>query len=190
MPPELARFSSRRWRSRPVVTSSNPWLAPPISTSTSTGRSRSGNGPTPCTGRRGTNWAPSGWPGRSATCTPPCWATGPYRRGWTARAQTLLSESAESPEAGWVSLNLGMFEDDRAKKDDYFRAALDAARRTGDADLEFAAVAHLGASLVHGDRFDRWAEADAALTEAVCLWGLGERSGCGWGPSCASPPSG
>ncbi len=176
--------------------------------------------------------------------------------GWLARAQTLLAGAADSAEAGWVALNLGMFEGDRVRKEQRFRQALAAARRFGDTDLELVTLAYLGASLVHGDRIEegmvlldealaavagsevddflvleevfcqlfsacehaqdvaraeqwirvgeaiaqrrklpavsafcrthyggvltaagRWPEADAALTEAVRLWGLGQRSG-------------
>jgi DNA-binding NarL/FixJ family response regulator len=79
------------------------------------------------------------------------WAVG---SGWMARAQTLLGDSVESPERGWVSLNIGMFEGDRARKDDHFRVALATARKSGDTDLEFVSLAYLGASLVHGDRYE------------------------------------
>jgi len=175
--------------------------------------------------------------------------------GWIARAQTLLGDAVDSPERGWVSLNLGMFEGDRARKEVYFREALEIGRRFGDTDLEFVTLAYLGASMVHGDRTEegmvlldealaavagsevddfsvleeifcqlfsacehahdvaragqwirvgeaiaerrklpavsafcrthyggiltaagRWPEADVALTEAVRLWGLGQRS--------------
>jgi DNA-binding CsgD family transcriptional regulator len=180
---------------------------------------------------------------------------GAVMAGWLARAQTLLAGSSESLEAGWVSLNIGMFEADRTQKEARFREALAVARRFGDSDLEFVTVAYLGASLVHADRTEegmllldealaavagsdvddfcvlqeifcqlfaacerahdvtradqwirigeaiaerrrlpavsafcrthygglltaagRWPEADAALTEAVRLWGLGHRS--------------
>ena len=173
--------------------------------------------------------------------------------GWLARATTLLGDG-ESREGGWVALQRGMFEGDRARKEVFFRAALEIARRFGDADLEFNTLAYLGASLVHADRTEegmllldealaavagsevddfcvleeifcqlfsacerahdvtradqwirigeaiaerrrlpavsafcrthyggllttagRWPEADVALTEAVRLWGLGQR---------------
>jgi DNA-binding NarL/FixJ family response regulator len=176
--------------------------------------------------------------------------------GWRTRAQTLLAGAADSAGAGWVALNRGMFEGDRGRKEQHFRAALQAARRFGDTDLELVTLAYLGASLVHGDRIEhgmvlldgalamvaggevddfavleevfcqlfsacehaydvaradqwirvgeaiaqrrklpavsafcrthyggvltaagRWPEADAALTEAVRLWGLSQRSG-------------
>ena len=180
------------------------------------------------------------------------WAVG---SGWLTRAKTLLGDSAGSPEHGWVSLNRGMFEGDRIRKEDRYREALVSARALGDTDLEFLALAYLGASLVHCDRTEegmmlldealaavagrdvedfcvleeifcqlfsaceyandvgradqwirigdaiaerrrlpavsafcrthyggvltaagRWPEADAALTEAVRLWGLGQKS--------------
>ncbi len=176
-------------------------------------------------------------------------------RGWMARAQTLLADVPDSSERGWVALDRGMFEGDRAGKEELFREAIEVGRRVGDTDLEFVTLAYLGASLVHGDRTDegmllldeslaavaggevddfcaleeifcqlfsacehahdvtradqwirvgdaiaerrrlpavsafcrthyggvltaagRWPEADVALTEAVRLWGLGQRS--------------
>jgi DNA-binding CsgD family transcriptional regulator len=74
--------------------------------------------------------------------------------GWLRRALTLLGESPGSPERGWVALNRGMFEPDRARKEELFRDALTVARQSGDTDLEFAALAYMGASLVHDDRED------------------------------------
>ena len=176
--------------------------------------------------------------------------------GWMARAKTLLTDAPDSSERGWVALNQGMFEGDRNRKDELFRQAVAAGRDRGDADLEFVALAYLGASLVHADKTEegmvlldealaavaggeiddfsgleeifcqlfaacehardvrradewmrigdaiatrrnlpsvgafchthyggiltaagRWPEADAALTEAIRLWGLGQRSG-------------
>ena len=175
--------------------------------------------------------------------------------GWLSRATSLLDGASDSREAGWVSLNRGMFEGSRDCKEELFREALRLGRENGDSDLEFVALAYLGASLVHGDRTaegmrlldealaavagsdvddfcvveeifcqlfsacehahdvtradqwirigeavaarrklpavsafcnthygavltaaGRWPEADAALTEAVRLWGLGQRS--------------
>lgn len=91
--------------------------------------------------------------------------------GWLARAQTLLGETAESSEGGWVSLNRGMFEGDRARKDACFRTALDVARRFGDTELEFVALAYLGASLVHADRTE---EGMVLLDEALAAVAGGE----------------
>ncbi len=84
--------------------------------------------------------------------------------GWLARAQTLLAGAVESSEAGWVSLNLGMFEDDRQRKEEYYRHALDVARRLGDTDLECVTLAYLGASFVHADRAE---EGMTLLDEAL-----------------------
>lgn len=72
--------------------------------------------------------------------------------GWLARAQTLLGDSTDSAEAGWVELNIGMFETARERKNEHLRAALVIARRLGDTDLEVVSLAYLGASLVHAGR--------------------------------------
>lgn len=70
--------------------------------------------------------------------------------GWMARAQTLLDEGdGAGSERGWVALNDGMFEPDRATKHERFREALGHARATGDVALEVATLGYLGASLVH-----------------------------------------
>jgi DNA-binding NarL/FixJ family response regulator len=84
--------------------------------------------------------------------------------GWMARAQALLGEAQDSPEAGWVALNRGMFEGDRARKEALFREALQSALRSGDTDLEFVTIAYLGASLVHSDRTE---EGMVLLDEAL-----------------------
>jgi DNA-binding NarL/FixJ family response regulator len=85
--------------------------------------------------------------------------------GWLARAQTLLLDvEVESSEAGWVSLNRGMFEGDRARKEALFGNSLEIARRLGDTDLEFLALAYLGANLVHADRAE---EGMVLLDEAL-----------------------
>jgi DNA-binding CsgD family transcriptional regulator len=84
--------------------------------------------------------------------------------GWIARAQTLVADTPDSPEVGWVALNRGMFEGDRQRKHDLFGEALAVGRRTRDTDLEFIALAYLGASLVHADRTE---EGMALLDEAL-----------------------
>ena len=85
-------------------------------------------------------------------------------QGWLGRCQTLLSGVPDSREAGWVALDVSMFSGDRARKEAGFRRALEVGRRVDDADLEFAALAYLGASLVHEDRID---EGMALLDEAL-----------------------
>ena len=67
-------------------------------------------------------------------------------RGWLARAQTLLGGAPDSHEAGWVALDLGMFENDRARKESLYRDALAVAQRFDDRELEFVTRAYLGAS--------------------------------------------
>jgi DNA-binding CsgD family transcriptional regulator len=74
--------------------------------------------------------------------------------GWIARAKTLLADLPGSSERGWVALTEGMFEPNRAKKEAAFQQAVETGRLTRDADLTFAALAYLGASLVHDDRVD------------------------------------
>jgi tetratricopeptide (TPR) repeat protein len=96
---------------------------------------------------------------------------GAVMNGWLARAQTLLGDTVESSERGWVALTAGMFEGDRARKNERFRAALDAGRAFGDTDLELVALAYLGASLVHGDRTE---EGMALLDEALAAVAGGE----------------
>jgi len=96
---------------------------------------------------------------------------GAVMSGWLARAQTLLSAADESSEAGWVDLNRGMFEGDRARKEERFRAALAVGRIRHDADLEFASLAYLGASLVHADRTE---EGMVLLDEALAAVAGGE----------------
>ncbi|HEU5004336.1 MAG TPA: LuxR C-terminal-related transcriptional regulator [Actinomycetota bacterium] len=74
--------------------------------------------------------------------------------GWIARADSLLGESGASAPSGWISLTRGMFEGDRRRKNELFSAALAVGRDQLDSDLEFAALAYLGASLVHEDRIE------------------------------------
>jgi len=74
--------------------------------------------------------------------------------GWASRGLTLLADTPDSSEAGWIALNKGMIESGRARKNELFREALDAGRRLGDPELEFAALAYLGASLVQADRIE------------------------------------
>lgn len=91
--------------------------------------------------------------------------------GWLARAQTLQVGAEESSEAGWVALNLGMFEPDRLLKEERFRTALDVGRRFDDRELELQALAYLGASLVHADRPE---EGMVLLDEALAAVAGGE----------------
>ena len=84
--------------------------------------------------------------------------------GWLSRAQTLLGDDPHSSERGWVWMNQGMFAESRARKEELFRASLAVARQCNDAELEFASLAYLGASLVHDDRLE---EGMTLLDEAL-----------------------
>jgi len=59
-----------------------------------------------------------------------------------------------SSEKGWIALTLGMFERDRSMKHRRFEEAIEVGTATQDDDLAFAALAYLGASLVHADRVE------------------------------------
>jgi DNA-binding NarL/FixJ family response regulator len=88
--------------------------------------------------------------------------------GWLGRAKTLLGATPDSAEAGWVALNSALFEQDRPQRNALLRQAIDVARRYHDTNLEFSAMAHLGASLVRGDQTaDGMALLDEALTAVV-----------------------
>src|SRR5262249_3967053 len=43
---------------------------------------------------------------------------GAVMNGWLARAQTLLRDTGDCPERGWVALTVGMFDSDRARKEE------------------------------------------------------------------------
>jgi DNA-binding NarL/FixJ family response regulator len=79
---------------------------------------------------------------------------GAVMQGWHARATALMKDVESSAEQGWVALSRGMFEEDRANRDERFREGLEIARRFADPDLEFASLAYLGANLVHSDRVE------------------------------------
>jgi DNA-binding CsgD family transcriptional regulator len=89
---------------------------------------------------------------------------GAVMSGWLARARTLLADEEDSAEAGWVALNHGMFQPDRDVKHAQLEEAIVVGRRLHDSDLEFVALAYLGASLVHVDRTE---EGMVLLDEAL-----------------------
>ena len=101
------------------------------------------------------------WPQRLTISTSGDWAVA---GGWLARAKTLLADQPGSSERGWVALTEGMFEANRAKKEAAFQQAVEIGRRTSDADLTFATLSYLGASMVHDDRVE---EGMTLLDEAL-----------------------
>ena len=82
--------------------------------------------------------------------------------GWIARAKTLSRCRAQ--RTGWVALTEGMFAAGRNARNEAFLLALQVGRATGDADLTFATLSYLGASLVHADRVE---EGMVLLDEAL-----------------------
>lgn len=79
------------------------------------------------------------------------WAVG---GGWLARAQTVMADVDDPEERGWVALDVGMFEPDRARKHEQFEIALAAARDARAIELEISVLAYYGASLVHSGNVD------------------------------------
>src|SRR5215204_6396588 len=91
--------------------------------------------------------------------------------GWLARAKTILVDHPDNSERGWVALTEGMFNASRSQKEKEFLTAVRIGRQTGDADLTFATLSYLGASLVHDDRVE---EGMAMLDEALAAVAGGE----------------
>jgi DNA-binding NarL/FixJ family response regulator len=91
--------------------------------------------------------------------------------GWIARAKTLLGDQPSRGERGWVALTEGMFAEHRAGKHEAFRVAIEIGREIDDAELTYAAMAYLGASLVHDDRTE---EGMVLLDESLAAVAGGE----------------
>jgi ATP/maltotriose-dependent transcriptional regulator MalT len=68
--------------------------------------------------------------------------------GWLERGRRLAAVSGDCPECGWVELACVLASEDPAEKDRHIAAALTIARRFGDTDLEFDALAYAGVALV------------------------------------------
>jgi DNA-binding CsgD family transcriptional regulator len=69
--------------------------------------------------------------------------------GWLARAERLLEEADDDgAEQGWVELTHATREPHGEGRERRLRAALELGRRAGDGDLQFAALARLGETLV------------------------------------------
>ena len=90
---------------------------------------------------------------------------GAVMSGWLARAQTLLAgRGGVSPRrAGWRSTSACSRATARGRRRASARRS-SVGRRFGDRDLEFVALAYLGASLVHADRTE---EGMVLLDEAL-----------------------
>ena len=88
--------------------------------------------------------------------------------GWMARAESLLEGAEQSVAHGWVTLDRAPFTSDAAERERLATAAIAIARRFGDTDLEFDALAVLGESYVASGRVEAGMTLlDQAMT-AVC----------------------
>jgi len=72
--------------------------------------------------------------------------------GWMARAASVLEGVEECAAHGWLILDRAPFSDDALERERHATAALAIARRYGDADLEFDALALLGEAYVASGR--------------------------------------
>ena len=96
--------------------------------------------------------------------------------GWMGRAESLLEGTEESAAHGWLTLDRAPFTRDADERIRLATAAIGIARRFGDADLEFGALALLGESYVASGRV---AEGMRLLDEAMAAIAGGEVVGIG-----------
>ena len=94
--------------------------------------------------------------------------------GWMARARSLLEGTEQFAGHGWLLIDEAPFTDDTQAREQLAASALAIARRFGDADLEFDAMALLGESYVAGGRV---AEGMALLDQAMTAVSSGEVRG-------------
>ena len=94
--------------------------------------------------------------------------------GWMARAESLLDGTKQFAGHGWLLIDQAPFTDDAQAREQLAASALAIARRFGDADLEFDAMALLGESYVAGRRV---AEGMALLDQAMTAVLSGEVRG-------------
>src|SRR5215217_298690 len=91
--------------------------------------------------------------------------------GWIARAERLLEGVEECAAHGWLILDRAPFSRDSAERENCAASALAIARRFGDADLEFDALALLGETYVASGRVS---EGMKLLDEAMAAVSGGE----------------
>ena len=91
--------------------------------------------------------------------------------GWMARAESVLEGVEECAAHGWLILDQAPFSRDAEERAKYAASALAIARRFGDADLEFEAIALLGESHVASGRA---AEGMRFLDQAMAAVSAGE----------------
>jgi DNA-binding CsgD family transcriptional regulator len=92
---------------------------------------------------------------------------GAVAQGWLERGTHLANQAGDCAEAGWVALARALFAPDPATRSRLVGEATRLARRFGDADLEFDALAYSGLALVEAgaitDGMRRLDEAAAAI---------------------------
>jgi DNA-binding CsgD family transcriptional regulator len=91
--------------------------------------------------------------------------------GWMARAESLLEGVEECAAHGWLMLDRGPWTSDASEREQLATAAIAIARRYGDRDLEFDAVALLGDAYVACGRV---AEGMTLLDQAMAAVAAGE----------------
>ena len=96
--------------------------------------------------------------------------------GWMGRAASLLEGVDECAAHGWLILDQAPFTRNPSERENYAASALTIARRFGDADLEFEAIALLGETRVASGRVD---EGMPLLDQAMAAVSAGEVTGHG-----------
>jgi DNA-binding NarL/FixJ family response regulator len=91
--------------------------------------------------------------------------------GWMGRAGSMLEDVEECAAHGWLVLDGAVFSRDSKEREQCATSALAIARRFGDADLEFEAIALLGETRVASGRV---AEGMKLLDEAMAAVTAGE----------------
>ena len=96
--------------------------------------------------------------------------------GWMARAESLLEGAEESAAHGWLILDRAPWSSDASEREQFATAAIAIARRCGDRDLEFDAMALLGEAYVAAGRVT---EGMTLLDQAMVAVASGEVVGVG-----------
>ena len=91
--------------------------------------------------------------------------------GWMGRAGSLLADHEDCAGHGWLTLDTAVFSDDPGEREHHALAALAIARRFGDKDLEYDALALLGDAKVAGGQV---AEGMKLIDEAMTALSSGE----------------
>ena len=96
--------------------------------------------------------------------------------GWMARAESLLEGVEECAAHGWLMLDRAPWTSDASEREQFATAAIAIARRYGDRDLEFDAMALLGEAYVAAGRVT---EGMTLLDQAMAAVASGEVVGVG-----------